>query len=160
MKKYSIEVIEKAFNDKKIECPFNEFIETLDIFDGIEKEAEKQAEEINKNTKEVMCPQPVFNTVEEFITTQLKSHAFTCGYYDMFGDEKLNKDGAETIDYFKIGGKVHEVVIACEVEWCFECDSNRYIPTRLSIKSTKEITNFEVLDDSTEPIGYITILLK
>lgn len=152
--KYHIEDIEKVFIEKNINFRFSDFLEAL-----MEKNVERikmKAAKPKFIDVEVCYIYPAITDgmyIESFIQKHVKEH--NDGYFSYF-KEDLDDDGAEMIDYIKIGDKFYAAEIHCTAEWYGEWSLRCNLPDKITVKSVKEVTEYTI--KKTDP-NYIILTI-
>jgi len=141
--------IEKAFKENGIKFPLKDFIKSLR-----DKEKPKQTKKKVVKKKSNFKTIEIYNenihpalennnTIQEFLEEKIDNGE---GYYDMFYDSNgLSDDGADDVEYHKVGDKIYEVSLHCEAEWVPDYSVRKNLPGDVSITEIKEITDFKII---------------
>lgn len=147
---YSINVIEKAFNEMNINASFIEFKEVL------ESEFKKEQLITGQQPKIIMAD--IYNIFENEFETEQELKEFIEEQIEddiiddyIFGDE-LSDNGEDGVDYFKIGDKIYELSLRAETVWCGDWSVRANIVNEVTLVSYKEITNYEVVSEDSSSI--------
>jgi hypothetical protein len=158
MKKFSLETIKSVYFSTDFKLPFDDFVKELEAIDKSEKVDEKKKKDDEAKKREVhhvFSELPAdYESIDDFLEEKVDEYEWHDTFYDSDG---IDDDGADTIEYFKVGDKIFEVDLHCEAEWVGDWSVRKNLPGDVSITDFNEITDFTILE---EDENYLLIKLK